>query len=145
MLDFKAFGSPSDRAERYSEDAMERVAEMPVINPDKAISRVFCKAKLRPAKVPVSSTSASFKPRTIEPTYCSRSSSSMAINASSWRFSSSPICRASGTSFATVSYADEALSSPFSIIFRAKVYPSTRLSRLYHQILSLGSLTFLPV
>lgn len=36
-----------------------------------------------PAKVLVSSTSASFKPSTIEPTYCKRSSSSMSISIAS--------------------------------------------------------------
>ena len=66
--DFKASGRPSLRAERYSLDAIDRVAEAPVIRPESATSLLFCMAKVRPAKVPVSSTSASLSPSTILPT-----------------------------------------------------------------------------
>ena len=52
----------------------------PVYSAAKAISLVFCIAKVKPAREPVSSTRASFIPSTTLPTYCRRSSSSMLIN-----------------------------------------------------------------
>jgi len=53
--------------ERYSLEAIDIEAAMPVTSPDRAIKRVFWKAKVRPARAPVSSTRASFSPRTMEP------------------------------------------------------------------------------
>ena len=57
----------SDFIERYSDAAIDNEAAMPVIRPTTAISFVFCNARVNPANAPVNSTSASFKPRTIEP------------------------------------------------------------------------------
>ena len=65
---FSASLRPEERAERNSEEAMEKVAEIPVIRPDRATKRLSCRAKVSPARVPVSSTSASFNPSTMEPT-----------------------------------------------------------------------------
>jgi len=47
---------------------MESDALSPVINPVVAISCVSRSASVKPASAPVSSTSASLKPSTIEPT-----------------------------------------------------------------------------
>ena len=58
---------PSDLVDRYSEAAMDSAAAMPVIEPVRAISRAFCRANVRPARAPVSSTSASLSPSTMEP------------------------------------------------------------------------------
>ena len=66
--DFNGVSVPSAFCYRYSLAAIEKDAAMPVISPARAIRRVFCNAKVRPAKAPVSSTNASFKPRTMEPT-----------------------------------------------------------------------------
>ena len=49
-------------------DAIDSVADAPVIRPDSAISRLSRIAKVSPASVPVSSTSASLRPSTMLPT-----------------------------------------------------------------------------
>jgi hypothetical protein len=46
----------SDFVDKYSDAAIENEAAIPVINPAIAIKRVFCNAKVNPAKVPVNST-----------------------------------------------------------------------------------------
>ena len=47
---------------------LDSVADAPVIRPDSAISRLSRIAKVSPASVPVSSTSASLRPSTMLPT-----------------------------------------------------------------------------
>ena len=47
---------------RWLDAAIDSVADIPVIMADKATRRVFIKAKVRPAIVPVSSTKASLSP-----------------------------------------------------------------------------------
>jgi tetratricopeptide (TPR) repeat protein len=82
-------------------EAMEKVALMPTIRPDSAISRVFCSAKAKPANEPVSSTSASLSPSTILPTYCRLSSSSISSRAFSCSSSCARMVRLSCTSSAS--------------------------------------------
>lgn len=45
---------------------MERVAALPVMNPAMAMVVVLPNMKVKPARAPVSSTSASLRPNTIE-------------------------------------------------------------------------------
>ena len=103
VADLNASGRPSLLDERYSLDAMESVAAMPVIRPESAMRRVFCMASVRPASVPVISTMASFMPNTMLPTYDRRSSSSMSKSAASCASSSARMSSASGASRASSS------------------------------------------
>ena len=103
--DYRAYATSAMREAKNSQIILEQIRvrtgiQVQVISPDNAISLVFCSAKVRPAKVPVSSTSASFKPNTIEPTYCRRSSSKIASSFCSCRSSSSAIFCACGISAA---------------------------------------------
>ena len=76
IADFTAPSSfPSDLFERYSDEDMDKAPAIPVIIPAKATSLLFCRAKVKPAKVPRISTSASFNPSTIDPIYFKCSSS----------------------------------------------------------------------
>jgi hypothetical protein len=59
-----------------------------VIKPAMAIRRVFRRANVNPARVPVSSTRASLKPRTMEPTYFNLSSSMRLMSSVSCSISS---------------------------------------------------------
>jgi len=68
---------------------MEKAAEMPVTKPAKVMTLVSPRASVNPARAPVSSTKASFRPSTMDPTYCKRSSSSMPRRSFSWAASSS--------------------------------------------------------
>jgi len=77
---------------------MESVADIPVISPASDMRLLLCIANANPARLPDISTSASFSPKTMEPTYCRRSSSSMAMSCSSCRASSSYMPCASGIS-----------------------------------------------
>ena len=67
---------------------MESAAATPVMAAVRATSAVFCKAKVSPARTPISSTRASFRPRTIDPVYLSLSSSSRVRRACSCSSSS---------------------------------------------------------
>ncbi len=68
---FIGFSPSSSLVDRYSDAAIESDAAIPVMRPTIIISRVFWRARVRPASAPVSSTNASERPRTIEPMYCS--------------------------------------------------------------------------
>ena len=103
VADLSASARPSLLDDKYSLDAIDSVAAMPVIRPDSAMSRVFCMASVRPASVPVISTMASFIPSTMLPTYERRSSSSISSSACSWVSSSLRMPSASGASFANSS------------------------------------------
>ncbi len=91
--------APSLFDDRYSLDAIDSVAAMPVIRPDSAMRRVFCMASVRPASVPVISTMASFMPSTMLPTYDRRSSSSIASSACSCDSSSARMLQRLGRFF----------------------------------------------
>ena len=71
---------PSDLVERYSEEAIDKAAAIPVMLPVRAISLESLKARVNPANAPVNSTKASFRPSTTEPIYSSRSSLIRPIN-----------------------------------------------------------------
>ncbi len=66
--DLNASFRPSLFADRNSLDAIENVAEIPTIRPERATSFVFWSANVKPARLPASSTSASESPSTILPT-----------------------------------------------------------------------------
>ncbi len=87
---------PSVFLARYSEAAIESEAAIPVIPPVSAISCVFWRANVKPARAPVSSTRASFRPRTIEPMYSSFFSLRISMRACSCSSSSFAIWAASG-------------------------------------------------
>lgn len=69
--DFIAFALfwPDSLSLKYFEAPIEREAAIPTIKPVDAIKIPFCKANVNPIKVPVISTMASLRPRTIEPAY----------------------------------------------------------------------------
>ncbi len=124
---------------------MDRVAETPVMIPERATRRVLARAKVRPASTPVSSTSASFRPRTMAPTYCRRSSSSIAASCSSCLCSSSMIPAASGISRISCRYFLPVVYSFFSIKRITKVYPISTPRRLYQIICQRLGCTSCPV
>ena len=63
------FFTPSCFVDKYSEDAIDNVADIPVIRPINVISLLSLNANEYPASAPVNSTIASFIPKTIELTY----------------------------------------------------------------------------
>ena len=66
--DLSASLRPSLLADKNSLDAIEKVAEIPTIRPERTTRRVLARAKVKPAMLPASSTSASLRPSTILPT-----------------------------------------------------------------------------
>ena len=81
-------------------------------------------AKVKPASAPVSSTSASLMPSTIELMYWSRSSSTIAMSACSCSSSCLNISSATGAASAIFAYSAWAFCSPVSIMFMTKVRPN---------------------
>ena len=123
--DLSASDLPSLFAERNSLDAIENVAEIPTIRPERATIFAFARANVKPAILPASSTRASLKPRTMLPIYFKLSSSRTLTRAVSCSSSCSLMKTLSGTSSARRAYSLCAASSPRSISLTANVNPKS--------------------
>ena len=120
----------SDFWDKYSDAAIDKDAAIPVIKPARPTSLLFASANVSPANVPVSSTKASFNPKTMELVYFSLSSSIKSIKACSCSSSSSRISLASGKKVNQCLYLLCALSSLASISFNVKVMPNKMYMRV---------------